>query len=200
MSLNWVRRFDQDRRDNRLATTAVVLLTMATLTPSQVASAPVRLSQVSPAFCHIEAWQAFSSADDLVAPNDQRVRIRLNRALTLFRFDRVPEALRKLETAVEVVAKIVDSRISAEQRTRATTNIAKLLTCLKSTPVPPLATLIVQPLDPDGGNRPMADMNIRVEDLAVGTTGRDGTLRVRYPRARSGCKYGLHRPSQANKK
>jgi hypothetical protein len=158
-----------------------VLLATATVTPSRVASAPVRFSQAPPAICDSETWQAFSSADDLVAPNDQRVRIRLSRALTLFRFDRAPEAFRKLETAVEVVAKIVDSRVSAEQRMRATTNIARLQTCLKSTRVPPLATLIVQPLDPDGGNRPMANMNIRVEDLPVGTTGRDGTLRVRVP-------------------
>jgi hypothetical protein len=169
-----------------LVTAVAVLLAGGELMPSLVdaAGGQQRAEPVPP--CHSETWQSSSAIAPLVGPYDARLRLRVDRAVTLFRFGRVPEALRKLETAVDMVTEIVDSRVSPEQRTRAVTRIQKLQACLKTAPVPALATLIVRPLPPDDerrrlGNKPIADAYVRVDELLVGQTGRNGTLRVQVP-------------------
>lgn len=186
MSLNRMMSLEHTCRSGRLVTATVVLLASGALMPSLVGTAGGRLTEEVPAICETETWQSLADADALVGPHDRRLRMRLSRAVTLFRFGRVQDALRKLETAVEMVAQIVDSRVSPERRKSATTNIERLQACLKATPVPALATIIVRPLPPAAerkmvGDRPIADAYVRVEDLPVGETGQDGTLRVRVP-------------------
>jgi hypothetical protein len=174
-------------RTTRLLTATILLLAGGASMPFLTGTAAGRQTKEAPGVCHTETWLSRSAIDPLVGPYDDLLRTRVVRAVTLFRFARVQDALRKLDTAVDVVTRIVDSRVSAEQRKAAITRIQNLRACLKAAPVPAVATIIVRPLsstDDEGrklDERPIAGAYVEVDDLPVGETGKDGTLRVRVP-------------------
>jgi hypothetical protein len=59
-----------------------------------------------------EAWRVFSDADAFVDPHGWLLRARLEKAVTLFRFNKKKDALGKLDAAIPTVTSIADSRVS----------------------------------------------------------------------------------------
>jgi hypothetical protein len=80
-----------------------------------------------------------------------------------------------------MVTGIVDSRVSREQREELLSRIRKLRDCLDRTSMPKLARLTIRPVLYYDRSRRLADVEIRVEDITVGRTGRNGVLSTRVP-------------------
>jgi hypothetical protein len=143
-----------------------------------ISSPPVAV-QTNANIC--EAWVVFSHADALVDPHGHFLRARLEKAVTLFRFNKKPEALGKLDAAIPMVTGIVDSRVSREQREELLSRIRKLRDCLDRTAMPKLARLMIRSRFVDQPRRGVANAAVTVEGIPAGHTNWNGVVSVWVP-------------------
>ncbi len=106
-------------------------------------------------------------------------------AVTLFRFHRQKDALRKLDAARATARGPWRWRLPPDRRARLASALDALRNCLAATEPPPLATLTLRVLadGPEASNHigPQPGARVHVEGVAVGRTGRNGTLTARVP-------------------
>ena len=107
------------------------------------------------------------------------------RAVALFRFHRQKEALRALDEARTIARGPWRWRLPSDQRGEVASALDALRNCVATRQPPPLATLTVRVLGhaPEDAGRigQQAGARVYVEGIAVGRTGRNGTLTVRVP-------------------
>lgn len=111
----------------------------------------------------------------------------IRRAMALFRFHRRGEALTKLTHVEALVRGEAGQGLSVEIRTAFASSVGRLKACITRSSAAPLATLTVRVFmfDPSAveGRGPPARKGVLVlvDDIIVGRTGSDGTLRLRVP-------------------
>ena len=106
------------------------------------------------------------------------------RAVTLFRFHRQQEALRELDTARAKVRGSWRWRVPPDLREEIRSELDALRRCLAGAKPAQMATLRVRVLgstEDAAKLAPRAGARVHVGGIAVGRTGRDGTLTVRVP-------------------
>jgi len=113
-----------------------------------------------------------------------RVGPEIDRAMALFRFHRRTEALSRL-TRVERLREEYGQGLPDEKGTALLTSVGRLRDCITRASAAPLATLTVRVFmggdSPDDRGPPVPGVLVLVQDIIVGRTSSDGTLRLRVP-------------------
>ena len=119
---------------------------------------------------------------DVDLPNDDPIN--LHRIDTLFRFHRQAEALHELDAARAIARSPWRWRVPPDRREEITSRLDAARDCLAKAKPAALATLTLRVLNPEGhGTKlaPQSGARVHVENVEMGRTGRDGTLRVQVP-------------------
>jgi hypothetical protein len=107
----------------------------------------------------------------------------LDRAMTLFRFNRQKESLAMLDAAVRKVRSPWRWRLPDDMRKTVTHDIDAFRNCVAKTRPAPLGTLTVRTraYTEQGPQEPIPQMTVWVDAIVIGRTARNGTITARVP-------------------
>lgn len=166
------------RTSSLTRSTCSVVAASALLTFMARANGPAIAAQVRDCNKELAVVTSVESVPDRIRALIER---RVTKASALLRFHRRDDALTQIDAVTALLAGTRGQRIEDGKRAELTKSIAVLRRCLAATEPPPLATLTIRVFQEDTTHPAGEGVFLRVEDVAVGRSGSDGTFQAMVP-------------------